>query len=178
MPAAKKAVFFDRDDTLIFNVPYNGNPDLVELMPGALDACRLLKAHGFELFIISNQSGVGRGCITEQQVDAVNQRVLQLFGEGIFTDVYCCYDTPDDPPDCRKPSPKMIVQAAEDYQLDLPSSFMVGDKKSDVEAGINAGCHSILFVPPHSESQRALSDSTIHFSSSSLMDIAHNIIHS
>ncbi len=167
----KKAVFFDRDDTLIYDVPYNGDPDRVELMPGAVQACRLLKQNGFELFIISNQSGVGRGRITEEQVHAVNNRVLDLFGENTFTEIYCCYDTPDDPLDCRKPSPKMILQAAEKYNIDLTQSFMVGDKKSDIEAGRNAGCRSILFVPPQTTTC-IHSGEAVFYSSHDMQDIA------
>lgn len=169
-------MFFDRDDTLIKDVPYNGNPELVELMPGALEACRLLKQYGFELFIISNQSGVGRGRITKEQVKQVNARVLELFDGHLFTDIYCCFDTPDDPPDCRKPSPKMILQAAEQYDLDLSQSFMVGDKLSDIDAGINAGCRSILFLPPDVSKPQKSIQASAAFLHSSLPAIASWII--
>jgi D-glycero-D-manno-heptose 1,7-bisphosphate phosphatase len=171
----KKAVFFDRDDTLIYDVPYNGDPDRVELMPGALEACRLLKQNGFELFIISNQSGVGRGRITAEQVNVVNERVLQLFGEHLFTDIYCCYDTPEDPLDCRKPSPKMILQAAERYDIDLSQSFMVGDKKSDIDAGRNAGCRSILFLPTKTPTYMPSGEAAF-YSSHDMHEIADKII--
>lgn len=140
----RKAVFFDRDDTLIKDVPYNADPDRVELLPGAQEACRRLKQIDYELFIISNQSGVRRGLITVEQVNAVNDRVLELLGKTLITDIYCCYDLPDDPLDCRKPSPKMILRAASQYNIDLSRSFMIGDKLSDVQAGINAGCVTIL----------------------------------
>ena len=138
-----KAIFFDRDDTLIRDVPYNDDPDLVELMPGARQACHALNSAGYLLFIISNQSGVGRGYISVAQVKAVNDRLLDLLGGDIITDIYCCYDTPDDPPDCRKPMPTMLLKASMDYDIDLIVSFMVGDKLSDVQAGDRAGCQTI-----------------------------------
>ncbi len=141
-----KAVFFDRDDTLIKDIPYNGNPDTVALMPGAQDACRTLKKLGYKLFIISNQSGVGRGLITKKQVDAVNRRTLDLIGRELFTAVYCCFDLPGHPGEgCRKPSPKMILQAAKEHDLDLAKSVMIGDKLSDIRAGKNAGCFAIYY---------------------------------
>ncbi|MBN1483031.1 HAD family hydrolase [candidate division KSB1 bacterium] len=142
----QKAVFFDRDDTLIVNIPYNGDPDRVELLPGAQEACRQLKRQKYSLFIISNQSGVGRGLITPEQVKAVNDRVLELLGDDIISDVFCCFDLPDDSPDCRKPSNKMICSAAEKYNIDLSRSFMIGDKPSDIQAGINAGCAAIFIT--------------------------------
>lgn len=141
----RRAVFFDRDDTLIVDVPYNGDPDRVELLPRAREACHLLNENGFLLFIISNQSGVGRGFITREQVEAVNQRVLHLLGEHLFTDIYCCYDDPNDPIDgCRKPSPAMIFQARDAYELELSSCFMIGDKRSDIQAGHAAGCRTVF----------------------------------
>ena len=142
----KKAIFVDRDDTLIRDVPYNGDPDTVELMPGAREACQALKKLGFEIFIISNQSGVGRGIITRQQVERVNQRVLELVGDSIFSGIYCCFDAPDVPDEgCRKPSPKMILTAAREHHLDLCKSIMIGDKLTDVQAGKKAGCLAICF---------------------------------
>ncbi len=140
----KRAVFFDRDDTLVVNVPYNGDPDKVQLLPGAAEACRRLRELGFRLFIISNQSGVGRGIITVEQVAAVNRRLLSLLGKELFDDIYCCYDDPAQPVEkCRKPSPAMLLKAARDHHLDLPSSFMIGDREEDVLAGRAAGCRTI-----------------------------------
>ncbi|MBN1466580.1 HAD family hydrolase [candidate division KSB1 bacterium] len=156
------AVFFDRDDTLIKDVPYNGNPALVELMPNARAACQKLREHGFALFIISNQSGVGLGVITPAQVDAVNDRVLELLGQDLFAGIYCCYDRPDDVPNCRKPSPKMLIQASREHDIDLGASFIVGDRPSDVLAGKNAGCSAILYRPKekiiNAEDAAALAD--------------------
>jgi len=139
-----KAVFFDRDDTLIRDVPYNGDPDSVVLLPGARAACRALKSLAFQLFIISNQSGVGRSLISKEQVQAVNQRTLDLLGGSLFTDVYCCFDLPEILGEtCRKPSPLMLFQAAKEHNIDLEKSILIGDKLSDVKAGKSAGCFTI-----------------------------------
>jgi D-glycero-D-manno-heptose 1,7-bisphosphate phosphatase len=139
-----RAVFFDRDDTLITDVPYNGVPERVELMPGARKACRFLRRLDYQLFMISNQSGVGRGLITEAQVHAVNARVLELLGKELFADVYCCFEAPDNPlTNCRKPSPFMLLKAKAERDLFLPDSFMIGDKEDDIAAGKNAGCRTI-----------------------------------
>lgn len=139
-----KAIFFDRDDTLIKDVPYNGDPGSVILMPGARSACRTLKTLAFQLFIISNQSGVGRGLISREQVQAVNRRMIELLGDSLISDVYCCFDPPGAAEEsCRKPSPKMILQAAKAYSIDLGNSIVIGDKLSDVRAGKSAGCFAL-----------------------------------
>lgn len=141
----KAAVFFDRDDTLIRNIPYLGDPAKVRLMPYAVKALEMLKTYEFELFIISNQSGVGRGLITEKQVHSVNAELLKKLGKTFFTDIYCCYAAPDTPEaSCRKPSPAMVFQARDDYDLDLSRSFFVGNQLSDVLCAHNAGCRSVL----------------------------------
>lgn len=143
---AKAAVFLDRDDTLIENIPYLGDPSQVRLMPGAAEACQTLHRAGFLLFIVSNQSGVGRGLITKEQVRAVDQRMESLLGKpGIISGYYHCFAAPGDPYDeRRKPSPAMLHEAAKDQSLSLQSSTMVGNRLTDIQAGLEAGCASIL----------------------------------
>ncbi|NJK90580.1 MAG: HAD family hydrolase [Blastochloris sp.] len=144
----KRAVFLDRDDTIIRNVPYLGDPARVELMPGAREGLILLREAGWPLYIVSNQSGVGRGLITKQQVRAVNEAMEEKLGGGYFADYYLCYAAPDDPygAEERKPSPAMLQQAAQEHDLDLRGSVMIGDRGSDVMCGKNAGCVSILVL--------------------------------
>ena len=143
----KRAIFFDRDDTLIKDVPYSGNPALVQLMPHVREALSLLKAHGLFLFIISNQSGVGLGLISEEQVQAVNQELLRQLREDFFSGIYLCFAAPDDEKDdCRKPKPGMIWRARDDHQLNLAESFLVGDKPADILCAENAGCRSVLLL--------------------------------
>lgn len=142
----KPAFFLDRDDTIIRNIPYLGDPSQVDLMPGALEGLRLLQRTGRPLFIVSNQSGVGRGLITKEQVRLVNEAMEAKLEGVFFAGYYLCYGAPEDPygADERKPSPVMLRRAAEEHGLDLGRSVMIGDRLSDVQCGKNAGCTSIL----------------------------------
>lgn len=143
----KRAVFFDRDDTIIKNVPYNGDPSKVELLPSASPSLEKLVAAGFDLFIVSNQSGVGRGYITIENVHAVNEEMIRQLGKNFFTHIYNCYGAPGTPDgETRKPSPHMLLEAAKSHHIDLSKSYMVGDRLSDIECGINAGCKSLLLL--------------------------------
>jgi D-glycero-D-manno-heptose 1,7-bisphosphate phosphatase len=143
----RAAVFLDRDDTLIVNVPYLGDPDQVRLLEGVREGLWRLKAAGFALVVITNQSGVGRGLITPAQVDAVNARMVELLGEGLLDGIYNCFGTPDaDPEGCRKPSPKLIFKAAEDLELDLGRSYFIGDRACDMECGRNGGVRCVLVL--------------------------------
>ena len=143
---AKAAVFLDRDDTLIENIPYLGDPSKVRLMPGAAEACQKLRQAGYLLFVVSNQSGVGRGLITKEQVRAVDQKMeFSLGGPGTISGYYHCFAAPGDPYDeRRKPSPAMLQEAAHEHGLDLARSFMIGNRLSDIQAGLRAGCSAIL----------------------------------
>jgi D-glycero-D-manno-heptose 1,7-bisphosphate phosphatase len=143
-----RALFVDRDDTLIHDPGYLNDPDLVRFLDGAIDALRAIDAAGFRIVIISNQSGVGRGLITPEQQRAVHGRVAaELADAGItLAGAYYCPHLPDAGCDCRKPEPGMILRAAAELGLDLPGSFMVGDKPSDVEAGERAGVTAIHFT--------------------------------
>ena len=143
---AKAAVFLDRDDTLIKNIPYLGDPSQVRLMPGAAEACQKLREAGLPLFVVSNQSGVGRGLITKEQVRAVDAKMEFLLGKpGMISAYYHCYAAPGDPYDeRRKPSPAMLMEASREHGLDLTQSIMVGNRLSDIQAGIRAGCSAVL----------------------------------
>lgn len=131
------AVLFDRDETLIEDVPYNGDPALVSPLPGAREALDALRAAGIPVAVVSNQSGVGRGLITREQVDAVNARVDELLGP--FAGFFVCPHGPDDGCDCRKPHPKLILDAARALGVDPACCAVIGDKQSDLDAARNAG---------------------------------------
>mgnify|MGYP003339074179 FL=1 len=140
----KAAVFLDRDDTLIENVPYLGDPDKVRLLPGAQEAMKMLHHENLPLVVVSNQSGVGRGLITKEQVRAVDARMETLLGMGFF-EYRHCFAAPGDPyDDQRKPSPRMLQESAEEHHFDLSRSFMVGNRLSDIQAGRAAGCKTVL----------------------------------
>lgn len=146
-----KAIFIDKDGTLIHDVPYNVDPDRIVLYTGTIRALADLKERGYLLIIISNQAGVAHGYFEERALEAVKERLGILLGDvGIDGFYYCphhpqgaieCYTLNCD---CRKPQPGMILQAAQDFQVDLSQSWMIGDILSDVEAGNRAGCKTIL----------------------------------
>lgn len=143
--SAQRAIFLDRDGTLIVNVHYPRDPDLVEILPGAPEALRPLQ-RDWLLVIVSNQSGIGRGLITPEEANAVHDRMISLYREqGIaFAGIYYCPHVPGAHCECRKPSPGMLLDAALDLDLDLEQSMMIGDKPSDVEAGRAAGCADVI----------------------------------
>ena len=145
------AVFLDRDGTINHDYGYVKDPSQIILLPGVSKGIKKLKDEfGFKAIVISNQAGVSKGLMTSKDVDSVNDRVNELLkneGTGIDAFYYCPFHPDLDPPEksnCRKPSPFMIVQAAEEHEIDLSKSYMVGDKASDVESGINAGVKTVL----------------------------------
>ena len=138
MPLLSPAIFMDRDGTLIRNVDFPKDPRDVEVFPEVPEALRRLKAAGFRLVIITNQSGFARGLLTREQYEAVHARTLELAGSIDAT--YMC---PDFGPR-RKPSPQMILEAARDLNLDPRRSCMVGDRVSDILCGRNAGAKTIF----------------------------------
>jgi D-glycero-D-manno-heptose 1,7-bisphosphate phosphatase len=139
------ALFLDRDGTLIVDTGYPRDPTLVEVLPGALEALRELQ-RDYKLVIISNQSGIGRGRITQAEADAVHARVLEVFAAGgvAFAASYYCPHAPDAHCRCRKPAPGLILDAVAELDLDLARSAMIGDKPSDLAAGRAAGVPTLV----------------------------------
>jgi D-glycero-D-manno-heptose 1,7-bisphosphate phosphatase len=152
--APRPAVFLDRDGTIIEQVHYLSEPDKVKLLPDAGSSLRRLKDAGYALVAITNQSAIGRGWITVEQYQAVNDEMnRQLLAEGVTLDgIYYCPEAPtgDDRTVVthgdRKPGPGMLLRAAEELGLDLSRSWMIGDMISDALAGINAGCRGSFLV--------------------------------
>jgi D-glycero-D-manno-heptose 1,7-bisphosphate phosphatase len=144
----RAAAFLDRDGTIIHDEHYIADPARVRLLPGATEALRRLREAGMMLVVVSNQSGVARGRITPAQVAAVHARMTELLGfAGVSIDAaYHCEHGPDDDCTCRKPRPGMLLRAAEEHAIDLRRSIMIGDKPSDVAAGLAAGCRATLFT--------------------------------
>jgi D-glycero-D-manno-heptose 1,7-bisphosphate phosphatase len=143
-----RALFLDRDGTLMVDVGYPRHPDQVTLLPGAAEGLAASHDAGYRLSIISNQSGVGRGYFGADAVEAVHRRLLDLLaGRGVqIDDAEYCLHGPEDACACRKPSPLMIERSARRLGADLATSFMIGDKISDVDAGRRAGCRTILLA--------------------------------
>jgi histidinol-phosphate phosphatase family protein len=141
-----EAVLFDRDGTLIRDVPYNGDPEAVAAMPGAREALEMLRSAGVPIAVISNQSGVGRGLIGERQVLAVNRRVEQLLGP-VAVWLHCPHG-PEDACDCRKPAPGLVLRAARELGVEPSRCAVVGDIASDLGAACAAGARGILVPTP------------------------------
>lgn len=148
-----RAIFLDKDGTLIEDVPYNSNPDLIRLTAGAGQGLRLLQWHGYRLYLVTNQSGVAKGYFPESALPPVFDRIRALLEEqqvhldGVY---YCPHFPGADNPFyaqrccCRKPLPGMLLRAAQEHAIDLPSSWMIGDILHDIEAGRRAGCKTAL----------------------------------
>ncbi|MFM8763752.1 MAG: D-glycero-alpha-D-manno-heptose-1,7-bisphosphate 7-phosphatase [Spartobacteria bacterium] len=139
----RRAIFLDRDGTLMDEVNYCNDPATVRAIPGAGKTLALLREQGWLTVIITNQSGLSKGYITPAQYEAVNAELLRQLGGGIDA-IYFCADHPDQPTERRKPQPGMLLEAAVDLEINLASSWMIGDKPIDVECGHNAGCRTIL----------------------------------
>ncbi len=122
---------------------YCSDPKQVQIFPGVPEALRRLKAKGFKLIVITNQSGIGRGFFTVEQYRAVEAETLRQLGDGLIDSTYFCPDVPGQPSKCRKPAPGMILEAARDHDVDLTRSFFIGDKEIDAECAHNAGVRAI-----------------------------------
>ena len=163
MQPLRPAVFLDRDGVIIEDVHYLENTEQVRLTPGAGRAVARLNAAGLPVVVVTNQSGVARGYFPAERVGAVHRRLDQLLAEqGARVDrYYFCPHHPDGTVaafrvacDCRKPRPGMVHQAARDLGIDLNSSYLIGDKVSDLEAGAAAGCRTLLVRTGHGRSLR------------------------
>jgi D-glycero-D-manno-heptose 1,7-bisphosphate phosphatase len=145
---SNRAVFLDRDGTIIEDRSHIGEVEHVMLIPGAAAALRQLQDAGYRLFIVTNQSGVGRGYFPRESVEAVHAHLDQCFAKaGVrFDGHYVCPHHPQENCDCRKPKPKFPLEAAREHRLDLSRCFTVGDRPSDIQLGINAGTRTILVL--------------------------------
>jgi D-glycero-D-manno-heptose 1,7-bisphosphate phosphatase len=151
--ATERAVFLDKDGTVLDDVPYNIDPRKMRFAPGAQAALEQLAASRYKLIVVSNQGGVAQGRFPIEALDAVDERLRAMFAScGATLDAF--YWCPHDPRgqvapyasacECRKPAPGMLLQAAREHRIDLRGSWMVGDILDDVEAGNRAGCRTIL----------------------------------
>ncbi len=143
-----RAVFLDRDGVLNEERNYLARVEDVVIVPGAPTALARLMEAGFKLFIVSNQSGVGRGYFTLADVERVNAHLAAEFARAgaWFERIYFAPEAPDQPSRGRKPSPQFLFDARDEFGLDLARSFMVGDKLIDLECGWNAGVRRSLLV--------------------------------
>lgn len=143
---ARPAIFVDRDDTIMADVGYCSDPHKVKLLPQAAEGLRVLSQNGFVIVIVTNQSGLGRRYFTERDLENVNARLrqeLKTMGAD-FNALYYCPHRPDEGCACRKPRPGLILKAASELELDLASSYTIGDRELDILAGKSAGTKTVL----------------------------------
>lgn len=154
---ARRYVVLDRDGTLIVERHYLSDPDRVELIAGAATALRTLQSMGWGLVLLTNQSGIGRGLFTAEQLDAIHERLVALLAaEGVrLTGIYVCPHRPEDGCGCRKPRPGLLERAARELGFAASQSIVVGDKPSDIEMGRRAGATTILVRTGYGEATAA-----------------------
>lgn len=182
---AIRAVFIDKDGTLIEDVPYNVDPELIQLTPGAIEGLRLISEAGYQLIVITNQSGVARGYFPESALVAVEERVRQLL---IKFDIYLAgfYYCPHHPDGvvqslaiacaCRKPEPGLLLRSAADRDIDLARSWFIGDILNDVEAGRRAGCKTILINNGNETEWQLSPQRAPHYTVADLVEAARVIV--
>jgi D-glycero-D-manno-heptose 1,7-bisphosphate phosphatase len=182
---SSKAIFLDRDDTIIEDPGYINSPDQVRLLPGAAQALLQLKQMGYKLIVVSNQSGIARGIITEESLAEIHTRLKELLAaDGAYLDqIYYCPYHPEGviekyrkESDLRKPNPGMLLTAAEEMGIDLSQSWMVGNAYHDTTAGKRVGCRTILLnLPPGAVKTPKPTDPSPDFKAVNLKEAA-NII--
>lgn len=148
-----KAIFLDRDNTINYDPGYLGDPHKVKIFDGVIEVLKYFKEfHDFLIIIISNQAGIAKGFLTHEMVNSVNNKISDIFKEKslLIDKFYYCPFHPEynseEESSCRKPSPKMILEASKEFKIDLSISYIIGDSESDIEAGISAGLNkNILY---------------------------------
>src|SRR5574341_1175512 len=151
----KKAVFFDRDGTIVVHENYISSPDQLRLLPNAAQGIRLFKENGYLIIVVTNQSGIARGFFDEERLSLIHKKLIRMLEEegAVIDDLYYCPHHPNEGIieqyavncACRKPKPGMFLEAARKYNIDLTQSLMIGDSvEVDMQSCKNAGCKRIL----------------------------------
>jgi D-glycero-D-manno-heptose 1,7-bisphosphate phosphatase len=146
----KKAIFLDRDNTLIEDRGYFHDPDAIAFLPNVAAGLHKLQQARFLLFIISNQSGIGRGYFPESDAVAVHKKITELLKEQDvhIEKIYYCPHAPEENCSCRKPRPDLVLRAAEEFGIELANSFFIGDHMKDMETGLAAGTTTVFLGSP------------------------------
>jgi histidinol-phosphate phosphatase family protein len=185
MAMSARAIFLDKDGTVVEDVPYNVDPGQVRLMPRAAEGLRALHAAGYRLVVISNQSGVARGYFPEEALGPVETRLRELLAEagvplgGFY---YCPHHPKGVVPAyavvcrCRKPAPGLIQRAAQEHGLDVAQSWFIGDILDDVEAGRAAGCTTVLLDNGHETEWVLTPERQPHYRAADLAEAAALIL--
>jgi D-glycero-D-manno-heptose 1,7-bisphosphate phosphatase len=176
----KKAVFLDRDGTLNFDPGYISQPENLSLLPGVGEGLSLLKKAGYLLIVVSNQSGVARGIIPHENLTLIHNKLNELLLPwNVAVDYFSlCIHHPEEDCECRKPKPRLILDAARLFGIDVSQSYMIGDRLSDVGAGHAAGCKGSLLVltGDGEKSQKEISSLRPTWIAHSLQDAAKWIV--
>lgn len=158
-----KAVFLDRDGTIIEDVGYMNSPEQIQFIPGSIEAIKKLKEAGYKVVVITNQAGIARGLITEDMLQTIDKVLHKwILNGGTHLDgIYYCPHHPEHGVypykqvcECRKPHPGLIRKAQKDLNIDLSQSFMIGDKATDVEAGKRAGTKTIFVMTGRGKNEK------------------------
>jgi D-glycero-D-manno-heptose 1,7-bisphosphate phosphatase len=173
---SRRAVFFDRDGTLMEEAHYCGDPRQVQVYAGIPAALRSLKEAGFRTFIVTNQSGIGRGLISEADYRAVQAELISQIGEGLIDASYFCPDAPGTASTRRKPEPGMLLEAAAEFDIDLARSYTIGDKAADVECGRHAGTKTILVLTGYGADQDCMPDFRVRDAVEAIQTVLGQII--
>ncbi len=180
-----RAVFLDRDGVLIRDVDHLRTPDQIEVLPGVPEALRDLRAAGWRLIVVTNQSVVARGWVSELELHRIHRTLAsRLRDRGAELDAiyYCPHHPAAVVPEyrvvcqCRKPAPGMLLRAAREWAVDLGASVLVGDSPSDVEAGRRAGTRTVLIRPPGGEAGPDLAPGPVDYVACDLADAARWIL--
>ena len=176
----KRAIFFDRDGTLNDDPGYLNSPSQIKLLPGVGEALSLLKQAGYLLVVISNQSGVGRGLIRLEAISKIHDRLDEVLAPwSVKIDEFgLCFHVPNDHCDCRKPKPKLVLDIAATRNIDLSQSYFVGDRASDLGAGVAAGCKGVVLVRTGDgrKAELEIGAGDASYVGDSLLQIAHWIL--
>ena len=175
---ANRAVFLDRDGTMAKDGPYCSRPEDFELFPETAEAVGILNEHGFKVIVITNQSGIARGYFDGATLAKIHEKMKsELAKEGAWVNgIYYCPHHPDDNCDCRKPKPKLVLQAAREHDIDLGRSFVVGDLPMDVELGKNVGCKTVLVSQQSNDKQTGVIEPAPDYVGRNMYEIAQWII--
>lgn len=180
MRSLKKTVFFDRDGTLIVDKVYLNDPNQIEYLPGVFEALRLLRDHGYQFIVVTNQSGIARRLVEMENLDETHRRIQAEFarhGVDLSRFYYAPYSVESNH-FVRKPNPGMLLRGALDHAVDLAQSWMVGDRWSDVEAGQKAGCRTVFLSGPEAlqEAPHEAPQRQADIMTSTLLDAAQSMI--
>jgi D-glycero-D-manno-heptose 1,7-bisphosphate phosphatase len=174
----RPAVFMDRDGTINVDVDYLSRVEDLDVYPFAVEAIKKLNDRGYLVIVVTNQSGIARGMITDEQLTAVHRKMSDVLAEsGAHIDAYHhCPDLPDSGCRCRKPDTGMIEDANKEFHIDMEKSWMVGDKLLDVQMGQNAGIRSALVMTGYGERELEKFTRMPDLIGENLLDVVNEIL--